>query len=283
MGRSGQSASDAARDAGVEYGAQVVVAADSRNREAGRELAERLGLAFLDAALGEPSQAAFILRLGADGLALCSAMDSFGPISCEFAAGRLRHRHQFGGGAGQSIARAVGLKQGSDLHIADLTAGLGEDAFVLAGLGAKVVMIERHPVIAALLEDGLRRAGELAHNAAIGAAVARMELHQCEAHAWLASCSEAERPDVIYLDPMFPERNKSAQVRKEMQALQQIVGADADSDALLEPALAVARYRVVVKRARHAPHLGGSEPTFAVAGRATRFDVHALRRLPNRS
>lgn len=282
MGRSGQIVSNTAKDGVVEYDSRVVVAADSRNREAGRELADRLGLAFLDVALGEPSQAAFILRLGADGLALCSAVDSFGPISCEFAAGRLRHRHQFGGGAGQSIARAVGLKQGSDLRIADLTAGLGEDAFVLAGLGARVVMLERHPVIAALLEDGLRRAGGLAHNAAIVAAIARMELRQCEAHEWLASCVEAERPDVVYLDPMFPERNKSAQVRKEMQALQQVVGADADSDTLLEPALTVARYRVVVKRARHAPHLGGREPTFAVAGRSTRFDVYALRRLPNR-
>lgn len=282
MSRSGQIANNAANDGVVACVSPVVVAADSRNREAGRELADRLGLPFLDAMLGEASRAAFILRLTADGLALCSAADDFGPISCEFAAGRLRHRHQFGGGAGQSIARAVGLKQGCDLRIADLTAGLGEDAFVLAGLGAQVMMIERHPVVAALLEDGLRRAATLAHNTAIAAAITRMDLHQGDARAWLANCAESERPDVIYLDPMFPERNKSAQVRKEMQALQQIVGADADSDALLEPALRVALYRVVVKRARHAPHLGEQEPTFAVTGRSTRFDVYALRRLPHR-
>ncbi len=260
--------------------ALVVVAADSRNREAGRELAARLGLGFLDTGPGAPLSGAFILRLGTDGLALCSASESFGPISCEFASGRLRHRHQFGGGFGQGIARAVGFKPGADLRVVDLTAGLGEDAFVLAGLGARVTMVERHPVVAALLDDGLCRGRELAHDAALAAALGRLELVQGEARDWLQGCVEAARPDVVYLDPMFPERNKNAQVRKEMQALQRIVGADGDADALLEPALAVARYRVVVKRPRQAPSLGGKAPVFTVAGRATRFDVYALRRLP---
>ena len=259
---------------------RVVVAADSRNREAGRELAARLGLAFLDAELGASASGSFILRLGADGLALCSATESFGPISCEFASGRLQHRYHFGGGLGQGIARAVGFKPGGEPRVVDLTAGLGEDAFVLAGLGARVVMVERHPVVAALLEDGLRRGSQLAQDTAIGAAIGRMELVHCEARQWLEGCVEVARPDVVYLDPMFPERNKRAQVRKEMQALQQIVGGDADADALLEPALAVARYRVVVKRSRQAPPLGGRPPVFTVAGRSTRFDVYALRRMP---
>lgn len=263
-------------------GCQVAVAADSRNRETGRELADRLGLAFLDVDLGAPASGPFILRLGADGLALCNATGSFGPISCEFASGRLAHRHHFGGGLGQAIARAVGFKPGSELHVADLTAGLGEDAFVLAGLGARVSMIERHPVVGALLEDGLRRGRELAQDAAIAAAIERLELVLCDARDWLQNCTDVTRPDVVYLDPMFPERNKSAQVRKEMQALQQIVGTDGDADTLLEPALAAARYRVVVKRARQASSLGGRPPAFTVAGRSTRFDVYALRRLPSR-
>lgn len=271
----------ATRQGGGDGGPLVVVAADSRNRETGRELADRLGLAFLDAELGAPACGPFILRLGGDGLALCSATGSFGPISCEFASGRLRHRHHFGGGLGQGIARAVGFKPGSELHVVDLTAGLGGDAFVLAGLGARVAMVERHPVVAALLEDGLRRARELAQDAAIGAAIARLELVQGDARDWLQHCADAARPDVVYLDPMFPEHNKSAQVRKEMQALQQIVGADGDADDLLDPALAAARYRVVVKRPRQAPPLDGRPPVFTVAGRSTRFDVYALRRMPS--
>jgi len=260
---------------------RVAVAADSSNRETGRALAARLGLVFLDAELDRAANIAFILRVGADGLALCSGAGRFGPISSEFATGRLRHRHQFGGGVGQSIARAVGIRQDTQLHIADLTAGLGADAFVLAGLGARVSMIERHPVIAMLLEDGLRRGRELAQSTAITDALSRMQLIHGEAMEWLRDGSTAERPDVVYLDPMFPERGKSAQVRKEMQALQQIVGGDDDADSLLEPALTMAGYRVVVKRPRQAPPLAHRLPTFTVAGRSTRFDVYALRRMPS--
>jgi 16S rRNA (guanine1516-N2)-methyltransferase len=266
----------------VAAAAAVVVAADSLNRGAGLELAERLGLAFLDVRAGAAGVAPFLLSLGPDGLALHCAEGGFGPISCDFAGGRLWHRHHFGGGLGQGIARAVGLKQSADLWVADLTAGLGEDAFVLAGLGARVVLLERHPVIGALLEDGLRRARQLAGNSSTAATIERMDLILCDAFAWLQARTGDNCPDVAYLDPMFPERTKSARVRKEMQALQRIVGADGDSAALLELALDRARYRVVVKRPRHAPPLGTRSPSFAVTGRSTRYDVYALRRLPGR-
>lgn len=272
------SGEDEPRDSGT-----VVVAADSRNRAAGRELAERLKLSFLDSDAHAPPAAPFVLSLGPDGLALRSVEGWFGPISCDFTGGRLRHRHQFGGGLGQGIARAVGLKPGSDLWVADLTAGLGEDAFVLAGLGARVLMLERHPVVGALLEDGLRRARQLAENAGTAAAIERMELILCDASAWLQGRTEQLCPDVIYLDPMFPERGKSARVRKEMQALQRIVGGDEDSRDLFELALDKARYRVVVKRPRHAPPVGPRPVSFTVSGRSTRYDVYALRKLPGRT
>lgn len=258
----------------------MAVAADRRNLEAGQDLARRLGLAFLNPGAAVANPAPFILNLSGDGLALLSAEGRFGRISCDFAGGRLWHRHRHGGGLSQAIARAVGLKHSPELRIADLTAGLGEDAFVLAGLGASVVMVERHPVVAALLEDGLRRARQVAPNADILAAVERLMLVVADARTWLA---QAPPPDVIYLDPMFPERHKSALVRKEMQVLQLLVGADDDSDELLEQALERARYRVVVKRARHAPPLAGREPSFAVVGKTTRFDVHALRKLQGRA
>ena len=272
------SGEDEPRDSGT-----VVVAADSRNRAAGRELAERLKLSFLDSDAHAPPAAPFVLSLGPDGLALRSVEGWFGPISCDFTGGRLRHRHQFGGGLGQGIARAVGLKPGSDLWVADLTAGLGEDAFVLAGLGARVLMLERHPEVGALLEDGLRRARQLAENAGTAAAIERMELILCDASAWLQGRTEQLCPDVIYLDPMFPERGKSARVRKEMQALQRIVGGDEDSRDLFELALDKARYRVVVKRPRHAPPVGPRPVSFTVSGRSTRYDVYALRKLPGRT
>jgi 16S rRNA (guanine1516-N2)-methyltransferase len=261
-------------------GPLVAVATDHLNLAAGRDLARRLALTFLDPGVAAPQMTPFILSLSGDGLALLSSEDRFGAIVCDFTGGRMRHRHHHGGGVGQAIARAVGLKHTSQLLIADLTAGLGEDAFVLAGLGARVVMVERHPVVAALLEDGLRRARQVAQNADILAAVARLSLVTADAREWLVTTDPL---DVIYLDPMFPERHKSALVRKEMQVLQRLVGADADCDELLGLALERARYRVVVKRARQAPPLAGLEPTFCVAGKTTRFDVYALRKLPGTS
>lgn len=261
-------------------GPLVAIATDHLNVAAGRDLAHRLALPFLDPGVTAPKVTPFILSLSGDGLALLSAEDRFGAIACDFTGGRMRHRHHHGGGMGQAIARAVGLKHRSQLLIADLTAGLGEDAFVLAGLGARVVMVERHPVVAALLEDGLRRARQEAQNADIRAAVERLSLVIADAREWLVA---ADPLDVIYLDPMFPERHKSALVRKEMQVLQRLVGADADCDELLGLALERARYRVVVKRARHAPPLAGLEPNFSVAGKTTRFDVYALRKLQGNS
>lgn len=255
----------------------VAVAADRLNLAAGRELARSLGLAFLGPGVAAQNITPFILSLSGEGLALLSSGGHFGAIVCDFTGGRMRHRYHHGGGVGQAIARAAGIKHTSELLIADLTAGLGEDAFVLAGLGARVVMVERHPVVAALLEDGLRRARQESSNAGLRAAVERMSLVAADARIWLAT---ADQPDVICLDPMFPERHKSALVRKEMQVLQRLVGADHDGDELLGLALERAQYRVVVKRARHAAPLAGREPTFAVTGKTTRFDVYSLRKLP---
>jgi len=88
---------------------------------------------------------------------------------------------------------------------------------------------------------------------------------------------ESERPDVIYLDPMFPEKRKSAAVKKDMAAFHQLVGADEDADSLLPLALQLARYRVVVKRSRHAPNLNQQKPDFVLEGDSTRFDIYPLR------
>lgn len=129
--------------------------------------------------------------------------------------------------------------------------GLGRDAFVLACLGCRVRMFERHPVVAALLEDGLRRAYA---DPELGPWLAtRLTLHHGSSLSALAQLHSA--PDVVYLDPMFPHRQKSALVKKEMRVFQLLVGADEDADGLLAPALALRR--VVVKRPDYAPRLAG--------------------------
>jgi len=84
---------------------------------------------------------------------------------------------------------------------------------------------------------------------------------------------------VVYLDPMFPAKRKQAASGKEMQALQAILGEQVDADVLFEAALATDAARIVVKRPRHAPHLGGRAPNLTFEGRRCRFDVYARKKL----
>ncbi|MGS0674060.1 class I SAM-dependent methyltransferase [Shewanella sp. 30m-9] len=195
-------------------------------------------------------------------------------ISVDFVSGAVAHRRKFGGGRGQSIAKAVGLKQGVMPTVVDGTAGLGRDAFVLASLGCKVLMVERHPIVAALLEDGLRRAYE---DAEIGNWMReRMSLFHGSSIDSLADAAGASNieVDVVYLDPMYPHREKSALVKKEMRVFQSLVGADLDADGLLAPAMSLATKRVVVKRPDYADDLDGVKPSMVIATKKNRFDVY---------
>ncbi|GAA0702021.1 class I SAM-dependent methyltransferase [Marinobacterium maritimum] len=199
-----------------------------------------------------------------------------GPVKADFTGGAVAHRRQFGGGTGQLIAKACGIKGGIRPSILDATAGLGRDAFVLATLGCRVHMLERSPVVHALLESGLEQAratGELDD------ILERMTLEQADGRQWLEQCSAERAPDLVYLDPMFPHTDKKAQVKKEMLAFRELVGYDSDDRELLAAALNVARYRVVVKRARKAPAIEGPAPTYTVDGKSSRYDIYALKAL----
>ncbi len=198
-----------------------------------------------------------------------------GPVFVDFIGGAVGHRRRFGGGKGQLIAKAAGFKGGEAPTVLDATAGLGRDAFVLAGLGAEVALIERSPVVAALLDDGMSRAVADQETALI---VGRMRLLFGDA-AQLMAAWQGERPDVVYLDPMFPPREKSARVKKEMQLFHQLLGHDPGADELLTPALELAGKRVVVKRPPAAPPLEGPEPTVQLKGKSQRFDVYVIKAL----
>lgn len=194
-----------------------------------------------------------------------------GAVYVDFASDALTFRRLHGGGKKESIAKAVGLKKGFVPHVLDATAGLGRDAFVLASLGCNVDMIERSPVVSALLEDGLKRAEF--EPGLMDWLPQRMRLHYAKATELLNNWQDP-KPDVVYLDPMFPHRKKSALVKKEMRLFQQLLGPDEDADDLLTPALALASRRVVVKRPESAPHLGGKVPNMAITGKKLRFDVY---------
>jgi len=170
------------------------------------------------------------------------------------------------GGRRQLLARAVGLHRERALHILDATAGLGRDGFTLAALGARVTLVERHPTVARLLADARQRA---LGDAATAQAAARTEIVCADARKLIGPPA---RFDVVYLDPMYPERGKAALAKKELQLLRELTGGDADADALLESAHA--RRRVVVKRPRGAPPLAGRPPSLALSGTQARFDVY---------
>lgn len=218
----------------------------------------------------------FLLQVNGQYLELCKLDEpKLGAISVDFVEGAVAHRRKFGGGRGQDIAKAVGLKHGFTPHVLDATAGLGRDAFVLASLGCKVTLMERMPVVAALLEDGLARA-EL--NADIGTMISeQMELIHASS---LEKMSLAQAPDVVYLDPMYPHREKSAAVKKEMRVFQSLVGEDLDADGLLAPALELAKYRVVVKRPSYAPPLDDKKPSTSIKMKKNRFDVYVKQAIP---
>jgi len=217
-----------------------------------------------------PADCELALRWSDERLSLTFPSSKQGDVFVEFAEGAAQHRRKHGGGFGQPVAKALGLAAWFQPHILDLTAGLGRDAFVVASLGARVTMYERNPVVAMLLSDGLRRG--LASEPEVAEICERMTLQH------LDSGSETlPSADIVYLDPMFPERQKAAAVKKDMAAFHHVVGQDDDADMLLDRALAVAKYRVVVKRPKQAPYLMERKPSTELKGKSGRFDIYALK------
>ncbi|PCK08919.1 MAG: hypothetical protein COA42_06645 [Alteromonadaceae bacterium] len=217
-------------------------------------------------------------------------------IKVDFCSGAHKHRRLYGGGKSQSIAKAIGIQRHFRPLVLDCTAGLGADAFVLASLGCQITMLERSPLAACLLRDGLARArksfipsplSDNDDNSDLIATINRMKLIECDGISYLNNSSQPDpahlapgQIDVIYLDPMFPERKKSALVKKGMRVFQKYIGSDTDSGALLDLALSQAKYRVVVKRPKLAPNLADKKPTYTLTGKTSRFDIYTLKAVP---
>jgi len=193
-----------------------------------------------------------------------------GGIYVDFVSGTMAHRRQFGGGRGEAVAKAVGIKGDYFPFVIDATAGLGRDAFVLAAIGCRVMMFERHPVVAALLYDGLNRAYQDPEMASW----LPKHLSLIHSNSFEQLSLVTDNPDVVYLDPMFPHRQKSALVKKEMRVFQQLVGSDNDADQLLALARFIARKRVVVKRPDYAPFMAEQKPVSSIKTKNHRFDIY---------
>ena len=189
----------------------------------------------------------------------------------DFVGGAVAHRFRFGGGRGQALPKAVGMKSGKTPNVVDATAGLGRDAFLLASLGATVTLIERSDEMHRLLADGMERArlagGEVAE------VIARMTLLHGDAKVLLPDLS----PDVVLVDPMHPPRKNSALVKKEMRQIREIVGTDQDSSELMRVALECANKRVVLKWPQKAEPMSGIRaPSHQITGKSTRYDVFMI-------
>ena len=248
------------------YPVPVVLCAEPARRAEAAALAAELGVDLRTEAPAGPGW--LVLRLTQERLELQpSGGGGPGPVYTEFTAGRGGWRGRRAAPRDEALARAAGVRGAMRPRVVDATAGLGRDAFVLAALGCEVTLVERHPVVAALLRDGLQRAARDHH---AGAIVARMRLLTGDARQLLADY----RTDVVLVDPMHPPRRKDAAVKKEMQVLRRLVGTDEDAGELLTAALAAARQRVVVKRPRGADPIAGPAPSGAIEGRSTRFDIY---------
>jgi 16S rRNA (guanine1516-N2)-methyltransferase len=166
------------------------------------------------------------------------------------------------------LVRAARVRGAEAPTAVDATAGLGEDALLLAAAGFEVTLCERDPVIAALLADALARVQE---DERLAEVAGRMQLVEGDAKETLASLDEA--PDVVFLDPMFPERRRRASTNKKLQLFQRLERPCEDEEALMAAALAARPRKVVVKRPLKGPYLAGVKPSSSLAGKVVRYDV----------
>ena len=208
----------------------------------------------------------YLLQATASGLCLADTFIDQHPILIDFTSGQFNYRMKKSGRRREMLAKAVGVKDRT--NVLDCTAGLGRDTFLLASLGCRVTMIERSPVLALLLDDALRRAS---YHVDLAETVTRIELVSANTIDYLSSMDRV--PEVIILDPMFPARNKSAQVKGDMQMMQRFLGTDDDVDVLFAAACATKCTRIVLKRPLHDKFELSVKPTNTLKGSSVRFDV----------
>lgn len=188
------------------------------------------------------------------------------------------------------LAKAVGIQKSKrPLCVLDATAGLGKDSFLLASLGCTVLAIEENFLLHALLKDALIRASLNENTREI---VSRIQLIHAEAAEHLPKLVREHRVDVIYLDPMFPQKSKRALPKKEMQLLQALLGESSDdiektknsekkktnpphqnTERLFKLACGLCK-KVVIKRPKHSPLLLNQPPCWQWIGESSRFDIY---------
>ncbi len=226
-----------------------------------QQLAQQLNLPLHSEKSKDPT---FYLYYNTHGLNLMATHLNLGPLYLDFNHGALYQRLQRASISKEPLARAVGLHKKPELTICDATAGIGREGCLLTSLGARVTLIERSPIMVALLKDALTRCNAPWRD--------HVTLIAADSRDFLATTEETF--DAIYLDPMFEAHSHKAQVKKEMQYLQALIGPEEDADALLTVAINLKPGRVVVKRPLKARSLLDKKPNFVLSLAAYRFDVY---------
>lgn len=175
--------------------------------------------------------------------------------------GRLQH---------EMLAKAVKTDQ-ENLKAVDATAGMGEDSLLLAACGYQVTLYEQNPVIAILLKDALRRAKK---NTVLKDIVSRMQLVEGDSIEHLNK--RLDPVDVIYLDPMFPGRQKSGLINKKLQLIQKLEPPCSEETALFDAAMAAQPSKIIVKRPLKSPYLDERVSSYSLKGKAIRYDCYSL-------
>ncbi len=235
------------------------------------QLSRSLGLPIITECAGYD----FVLSFVHDKLSLSMPNDRLlkGQVFAEFVEGAAGYRRKHG--KKEMLLRAIGFHKGQPLSILDATGGMGKDSFLMASYGCNVHVIERNRIVAALLQDGLNRATKQPETCNIAR---NIQLSILDSQKYLHNLIGSEKQyDVIYLDPMFPERSKRSLVKKEMQMLQKLVGNENDPTLLLAAALSVARKRVVAKRPKTALPIANDIPSHNLCGKTTRYDVYMVK------
>jgi 16S rRNA (guanine1516-N2)-methyltransferase len=245
---------------------RIVLVDRTGNPARTREISRQLSIPQVESV---PTEAEFVLWLLPEGLSIQANEPSPpSPLRVEFVSGKAAYRRK----QGEMIVRAVNIKGlRRSPRVLDVTAGLGRDAFVLASHGFTVTLLERDPIIHALLADGLARAQADSTTCEVAE---RMTLHHIDAAKWVEETGTS--PDVVYLDPMFPGRQKSAKVKKEMLLFQRLLRESDDAAQLLAHGLAMAGRKVLVKRPLKAEPIAGPKPSHALCGKSIRFDVYPV-------
>lgn len=256
----------------------ALLAVTARDEPSAARLAQRLQLPQVATGIapGECVQVSFLLVVSGRAVYLQqTGVNAPGPVAVDFGSAALRYRRR--SGTPELLGKAVGRHRSRRLVVLDATAGLGRDAFILAALGNEVRLCERDPVVVELLRAGLAAGGA---DEDLRELMVRMSLHPGDARQLDAAAMRDV--DVVYLDPMFPGRVKSAAVKKEMAVFQQLLGQSpgpGEADDLLRWALAQGVARVVVKRPARAPALAGASPSHCVNGKSVRYDVYVARKI----